>query len=313
MQAASVQPRFRPRRLGHVNLWVSDLERSIRFYEDVCGIELVRRERDILIAFHSNGNSHHDIGIIEISRGKDRYGRDGTLQIPKTRGTQIGLNHLGWEMENERELVDAFSRARACGFPIGRTLDHVISHSVYVTDPDGNGHEFYADEMRDWRSIYNLDVEDEVTAVWDPLAKPPKQDANYNVDPPIRRVQAAPVHPSHLIGARFATRNYDAMKDFFVSVGGLEVVSETSTPRRECTLAGALGRADVTLAEADASEPTGLRSFRFRLDEAIDPALLEKKLQAAGVDATAGTGNGPALVIRDPDGFAIEFQHGRFS
>ena len=79
MQEANVQPRFRPRRLGHVNLWVSDLERSIRFYEDVCGIELVRRERDILIAFHSNGNSHHDIGIIEISRGKDRYGRDGTL------------------------------------------------------------------------------------------------------------------------------------------------------------------------------------------------------------------------------------------
>src|SRR4051812_43238078 len=126
MQEASLQPRFAPRRLGHVNLWVSDLEQSVRFYESVVGIELVRRERDILIAFHSNGNSHHDVGIIEISRGKDRYGRDGMLQIPKTRGTDVGLNHLGWEMENEKELVDAWKRAQGSGFRIERALDHGI-------------------------------------------------------------------------------------------------------------------------------------------------------------------------------------------
>ena len=215
-------------------------------------------------------------------------------------------------MENEKELVDAYSRARTCGFPIGRTLDHVISHSVYVTDPDGNGHEFYADEMRDWRRIYNLDVEDEVTAQWDPLAKPPKQVANYNVDAPIRKVEAAPIHPSHLIGTRFATRNFDAMRDFFVSVAGLKVVKESSSPRREAQLAGALGRVDVTLVEAADGEPTGLRNFRFRLNEAVDPAPLAKKLQASGVDASAGTGDAPALVIRDPDGFGIEFHNGRF-
>jgi hypothetical protein len=216
-------------------------------------------------------------------------------------------------MENEKELVDAYSRARTSGFPIGRTLDHVISHSVYVTDPDGNGHEFYADEMRDWRRIYNLDVEDEVTAQWDPLAKPSRQEANYNVDAPIRRVEAAPVHPSHLIGTKFATRNFDAMRDFFVSVAGLKVACESATPQREAGFAGALGRVDVTLVEAGEGEPTGLRSFRFRLNEAVDAAPLAKKLQASGVDATAGTGDGPALVIRDPDGFVIEFHHGKSS
>ncbi len=302
---------FRPRRLGHVNLWVSDLEKAISFYEAVCGLELVRRERDLLIAFHSNGNTHHDIGIVEISRGKDRYGRDGMLQIPKTRGLAPGLNHLGWEMENESELVDAYKRAQAAGFPVQRAVDHLISHSIYVSDPDGNGHEFYADEMRDWRTIYNLDQEDEVTGQWDPLAASPRADINYNVDPPIRRVDRAPLHPSHLTGVRFATRQFDAMRDFFTSIAGLTLTGEVNTPVREARLAGATGRVDVTLEEVGGDRPIGLCSFRLRLNEAVDVAAVAGQLRASGLDATLNEsgqqGSQSELVLRDPDGFTIEF------
>jgi catechol 2,3-dioxygenase len=303
----SMKVSFNPRRLGHVNLWVTDLEKSIAFYESICGIQLVRRERDLHIAFHSNGNTHHDVGMVETSRGKDRYGRDGTLQIPKTRGVAAGLNHLGWEMENERELVEAYRRALDAGYPMHRAVDHLISHSVYVSDPDGNGHEFYADEMRDWRRIYNLDVEDEVTGLWDPLAVPPKAEANYNVDPPILRVESAPVHPSHLTGARFATRQFDAMLDFFVSIAGLSIRDQDSAPRRRATLAGSTGRADITLVEAGTDEPTGLRSFRFVLAEAADVKALADKLRAANVDARVRPSAVPELVLHDPDAFEVEF------
>lgn len=304
MAITLTEARFKPRRVAHVNLWVSHLEESIKFYESVCGIELVRRERDLLIAFHSNGNTHHDIGIIEVSRGKDRYGRDGTLQIPKTRGTAPGLNHVGWEMENEAELVAAYRRALDGGVPIQRSVDHLISHSVYVNDPDGNGHEFYADELRDWRSIYNLDREDEVTALWDPLARPPRSDANYNVDPPIRRVDRAALHPSHLTGVHFSTRRFDEMKQFFTSVAGLVPVWETSSGVREIHLAGATGRVDLRLTEAAADEPTGLRAFRMRLNESVAPASVAERLSAAGIDASVQNGE---LLLRDPDGFTIEF------
>ncbi|PYN49060.1 MAG: hypothetical protein DMD95_02100 [Candidatus Rokuibacteriota bacterium] len=49
--------RFHPRRLGHANLFVSDLDRSMRFYNAVCGLEEVRREPAIRIGFLSNGNT----------------------------------------------------------------------------------------------------------------------------------------------------------------------------------------------------------------------------------------------------------------
>ncbi len=310
MESTTTEPRagsdvsFRPRRLGHVNLWVDDLERSIDFYESVCGIELVRRERALLIAFHSNGNTHHDIGIIEVSRGRDRYGRDGTLQIPKTRGIAPGLNHLGWEMENESELVAAYRRAKECGYPLQRAVDHLISHSVYVSDPDGNGHEFYADELQDWRSIYNLEREEEVTGLWDPLVAAPRTQANYNVDPPVRRVDRAPLHPSHLTGVRFSTRRFDDMLRFFTGIAGLRVVAESAGPQRQARLAGATGRVDMTLREAGDSEPTGLRAFRMRLNESLDPGAVASTLAAAGVTANA---HGDELRVVDPDGFVIEF------
>jgi len=309
------QIRFAPRRLGHVNLWVSDLERAVSFYESICGLELVRRERDLLIAFHSNGNTHHDIGIIEVSKGRDRYGRDGMLQIPKTRGLAPGLNHFGWEMDTEKDLVEAYQRAQAGGDCVERTVDHLISHSVYVNDPDGNGHEFYADEMHDWRTIYNLDQEDEVTGEWDPLATAPKTVPFYNTDPEIRRVDRAPVHPSRLTGVRLGTRRLEPMLHFFTNVAGL-------TPRPmandsdQIRLAGTMGRIDLTLVPVAAGEAQGLQAFRLHLNEDVDMAAVAAALRAKGIDASLRPPEVPGefeeLAIRDPDGFVIEFHRSAF-
>ncbi|MPS50489.1 VOC family protein [Alcaligenaceae bacterium SAGV3] len=190
---------FRPRRLGHVNLYVSDLEASLSFYERHCGLARVRMESAIGAGFLSNGNTHHDLGLIEISRGQDRHGRDGHVQIQSTRGRQPGLNHLGWEMENQAALVQAYERMRAAGMAPQALYDHIISHAVYVPDPDGNVHEFYADSMKDWESVFNLDHDDLVTSRWDPLASERSTTPNYNPAPNLRR-------PAPRVHARPANR-----------------------------------------------------------------------------------------------------------
>ena len=136
--------RFSPRRLGHGNLFVGELERSAQFYNKVCGLQEVYREPPIHAAFLSSGTSHHDIALMQISEN-ERVGRQGHIQVPRGRGEIAGLNHLAWEMENEALLVDAYDRAKTAGVHINRTADHQVSHSVYLFDPDGNLHEFYAD------------------------------------------------------------------------------------------------------------------------------------------------------------------------
>lgn len=301
---------FHPRRLGHVNLWVSDLEKSIRFYEQVCGIEFVRRERLIKIGFHSNGNTHHDIGLVEISRGFDRVGRDGRVQIPANRGTAVGLNHLGWEMTSEADLVAAYHRAEPAIRPKLRTADHLISHSIYVTDPDGNSHEFYADAIEDWRSIYHLGREDEVSSTWQPgsVGDPTPK---FDPAPAFRKIADAAIHPSHLIAATFATHHFDAMLDFFVNVGGLAAVATTHDNGRSVRLAGSAKRPDLHLNEVASDDATGLRSFTFALlDDDVDVKQLADRCKSSGVAAPRISESSAAqrIAVTDPDGFDIAFE-----
>ena len=80
------------------------------------------------------------------------HGRDGEV-ILEEGFEKPGLNHLGWEVDNEAALVSAIERAVAAGCQDYLTIDHTFSHSFYVPDADGVFHEFYADVMHDWRSV----------------------------------------------------------------------------------------------------------------------------------------------------------------
>ena len=59
-------PCFRPRRIGHTNIFVGNLERSMAFYENVLGIKEAWRRENICAGFVNNGNTHHDVGMVDI-------------------------------------------------------------------------------------------------------------------------------------------------------------------------------------------------------------------------------------------------------
>jgi catechol 2,3-dioxygenase len=158
--------------------------------------------------------------------------------------------------------------------------------------------------MKDWWRIYNLANEEEVSAQWDPEARPPRRDANYNETFTVRRVESAPLHPSNLTDACFATRQFGAMKDFYLNVAGLSLVGEE---KGRATFAGAIGRHDITLLEAGAGEPVGLRSFSLLLAEPIDAEPTIRRLANKGVKAIRCNEVHPALRIQDPDGHNVDF------
>ncbi len=302
---------FKPRRLGHVNIYADELQRSMDFYEKVCGIELVCIEDQLKAGFHSNGNTHHDIGIVETSKGVDRIGRDGKIQVPKTRGIKPGLNHLGWEMENEAQLVDAYKRLKAAGFGTAALFDHRISHAIYITDPDGNAHEFYADTTKDWRSLMNLERRELMTSQWDPLAESrPNTQPFYTEAPPIRQVAEAPLHPRHTAGALFQTTNFEAMTGFITDVIGLRKVSEkTQGGLRRAVYEGTHGNRDLVLQEVAQGQPTGYRRFAMVLESGTDLDTAKKRLQSKGVGPIENIEDDgrQGIVLTDPDGMQIEF------
>lgn len=117
-----------PVRLNHAVLFVSDLDRAVRFYTDTFAMVVTAREPRANAAFlrlPRSGN-HHDLGLFGV-------GGDGG---PKRRGA-IGLYHLAWQLDTIDELADARQVLVDAGAYTGQS-SHGATKSVYGTDPDGN-------------------------------------------------------------------------------------------------------------------------------------------------------------------------------
>jgi catechol-2,3-dioxygenase len=142
-----------PVRLNHAVLFVAELERSVRFYTDVFGMEVVTREPRADAAFlrlPRSGN-HHDLGLFAVGHGGG----------PKRRGA-IGLYHLAWQLDTIDELVDARQVLADAGALTGQS-SHGATKSLYGADPDGNEFELM------WMLPRGAWGEYEHTATVDPL------------------------------------------------------------------------------------------------------------------------------------------------
>ncbi|MFT8243790.1 VOC family protein [Roseomonas sp. BN140053] len=116
-----------PRRIGHVNLSVSDLERSLAFYQDALGMRVTKRLEEA--AFLSFGSYHHDLCI------NTWQSKGGS---PRPQGA-TGLYHFAVAFGELAALQDTSRRLGAAGIAIDDVVDHGVSLSAYLRDPDQNG------------------------------------------------------------------------------------------------------------------------------------------------------------------------------
>lgn len=297
--------RFSPRRLAHGTFFVSDLKKSTAFYTEVCGLELVFEEPGIGAAFFSNGNTHHDVALVEVT-SEERLGRDGQPQVHKGRGTEPGLNHLGFELATETELVAAYCRAKDAGQPIHRTADHQVAHSVYLFDPEGNYLELYADATREWRDVFEAANKGLITGKWDPEGAPASAEQNYDPDPVIATVAGAALQPVRTAHSTLFVKDMARALAFYTGVVGLDV---RRADRDTAVLCGQLGNLDITLLRATENQSAGLGTFGLQLGNQGDLKKARDRLHAAQipvVDETDTDGR-HGIVIRDPDGLHLEF------
>ena len=303
---AAAHVRFSPRRLGHANLFVGELARSCTFYNRICGLEEVRREPGISAGFLSNGNTHHDVGLVQVKEAA-ATGVGGYVQISMSRMTRPGLNHLGWELENEKQLVEAYERYLAAGLDVHRTTDHQISHSVYVFDPEGNLNEFYADAMHDWRSIFNPSRDDLVSSHWDPLAASRTAEPMYPANPRLRVVEDAVFHALRITRAVLVAADLERLRRFYEDIGGLEPAYEDPDGGFVC-LRGTSSNYDLVLfAARDGMEP-GLHHVSFELDDGTDLDSAADALPGLGyeIEYRVDAETKRSVFIRDPDGIGVE-------
>jgi len=126
----------KPQRIGHLIIGVRNIERSKAFYHGILGLDVtVELQEPRMMLFASDSRDHHEIGCLELGENAE----------PQKPG-QIGLNHIAFRMAGEKELIAAYKQLRAANVPVACTVDHGLTHSIYLNDPDGYTIEIYTDQ-----------------------------------------------------------------------------------------------------------------------------------------------------------------------
>ena len=120
--------------IGHVHLKVADIDRSLAFYRDILGFDVMQRHGDEA-AFLSAGGYHHHLGL------NTWQSRGGSPPPANT----TGLYHVAIRYPDRAQLGNALKRLVDAKWPISGATDHGVSEAIYLRDPDGNGVELYRD------------------------------------------------------------------------------------------------------------------------------------------------------------------------
>ncbi|ADO56760.1 VOC family protein [Paenibacillus polymyxa] len=125
-------------KIGQVSLKVSNLERSIQFYTEVVGLQLLRQTADTA---ELTVDGKHALLILNYI--------ENAVILP--RQSVAGLYHFAILLPNRVALGLSLRNLLAHEIEIGQG-DHDVSEALYIHDPDNNGIEIYADRPRDqWK------------------------------------------------------------------------------------------------------------------------------------------------------------------
>jgi catechol 2,3-dioxygenase len=151
-----MNPRHLPpdTRLGAVHLRVRDLQRQVAFYEDVLGFQLLAED-----------GATAALGTTD---GRPLVVLHGEPTAPRRPEGSTGLFHVALRLPTRADLGALVRRVQQAGHPFGGFSDHNVSEAAYLSDPEGNGIELYADRSPEvWRG-----VDGEVFMTTEPLDVP---------------------------------------------------------------------------------------------------------------------------------------------
>ena len=270
-------------RLGAVELTVTDLDRSVPFYEQAIGLRT-----------HARNEGRAALG----AGGEDLL---VLIEDPDARpaGRQAGLYHFALLHPSRVELARAVGRLAHTRTPIQGASDHGISEAVYLPDPDGNGIELAADRPKEqWPDLTVM------SGGPDPL------DLNALLASIADEEPQESVAPDAVIGhVHLHVGDLDAASRFYVDIVGFDVM--TYLPSAVFVAAGGYHhhvgfntwRGAGVPPAADGT--VGLHRFTVVLRDEGEVNALRERARAAGVDVE-DTAEGPLL--RDPSGNVLLFR-----
>ena len=275
--------------VGAVDLTVSDLGRSIRFYGEAIGLAVLEREESV---------ARLGAGGEELLRLE---GSPGARRPPRT----TGLYHFALLLPNRRDLATALTRLATAGASLRGAADHGVSEALDLSDPDGNGIEIYRDRPRD---EWPRGADGAIAMVTDPL------DLDRLLDEAaVDRSRLRALSPEDLPVAPEGTRmghvhlhvaDLEAAKRFYVDVVGFDLVARYGAEALFVSAGGYHHHVGLnTWAGRGAPAPppgsAGLRWFALEHSTSAEREKTLARIRAEGIPVETAAGD---PLVRDPSG-----------
>ena len=143
-----------PRGLNHLVLNVRSLEESHRFWTEVIGLQQVgelkatpARPNPAKMRFYSGvgqgGTHHHDIALVENPNLPEPPKEWGMFGMP------MAINHIAITYPSREAWLQQLAYLQAKGVKFDRRIEHGMTHSLYIHDPNGYGVELVYDLPRE--------------------------------------------------------------------------------------------------------------------------------------------------------------------
>jgi len=153
----------RVRGLGHIGIYVRDLERMVAFYRDTMGMQITKQNWRAGVVFLSADPEavDHEIALM---RGR-----------PSAEDPHL-IQQISMRVASLDDLREFHRRLRAEGYRIERVVNHASAIGCYFFDPEGNRTEvFWVTGRPSWVPVANpIDIEQpddvvmaEVDALWE--------------------------------------------------------------------------------------------------------------------------------------------------
>ena len=268
--------------IGAVALTITDIHRSVQFYQDVIGLEIHRREERTAYL----GAGGKDLLILV---------EDASAQQPASRGMRFtGLYHLAILVPSRLELARTLRRLVESSWPLQGFANHGVSEAIYLADPDGNGIEIY----RDYPRLQWPYRDGRLQMVSDPLDVRGVL-AELEADP----APAAGLHPDTLIGhIHLRVADIQASEDFYCKLMGFDLVQRFGHSAGFVSAGGYHHHIGFNTWESAGAPPpppdvVGLRHFTICLPDPVELARLAGRAQQAGLPLEEAQGG---VLLHDP-------------
>jgi catechol 2,3-dioxygenase len=268
--------------IGNVTLGVLNLRVMKEFYADALGFHEAEADSHALSLWSADASRP----VITLRRVPD--GR----RYPSA----PGLFHVAVLTPSREALGNILRNLVRRGYPIDGAADHLVSHALYLTDPEGNGVELYCDLPRDqwpWKN-------GELQMSTEPLDVDAIYAAGSDAAPPDPRTRVGHVH--------LQVSQLQRSGEFYRRVIGLDITQGSFPGALFLSMDGYHHHVGLNIWRSRNSAPApegapGLQSFSLALDSKADLDAIASRASESG--SLLENAQGARRTVVDPDGIKV--------